>query len=57
MTIKVYASPEQAAELIEERLADGAGSSVMASLGRARVAAAYSKSLQWQHFVDLAERL
>jgi hypothetical protein len=56
-TIKVYASPDQAAELIEERLADGPGSSVMASLGRERVAAAYSKSLQWQHFVDLVGRL
>jgi Glycosyl transferases group 1 len=56
-TIKVYGSPEQAAELIEERLADSAGSSGMASLGRERVVGAYSKSLQWQHFVDLAGRL
>jgi hypothetical protein len=56
-TIKVYSSPEQAAVLIEERLADSAGSSGMASLGRERVVGVYSKSLQWQHFVDLVERL
>lgn len=56
-TIKVYRSPERAAALIEERLMDKAGSSGMASLGRERVVGAYSKSLQWQHFTDLAGRL
>jgi hypothetical protein len=56
-TITVYSSPEQAAALIEQRLADSAGSSGIASLGRERVVGAYSKSLQWRHFVDLAGRL
>jgi spore maturation protein CgeB len=56
-TIKVYSSPEQAVALIEERLLDSAGSSGMALLGRERVVGAYSKSLQWRHFVDLAGRL
>jgi len=56
-TIKVYGSPEQAVALIEERLADSAGSTAMASRGRERIAAAYSKPLQWQHFSDLAGRL
>jgi hypothetical protein len=56
-TIAVYHFPERAAELIEEQLADGAGSSQMATLGRERVTATYSKSLQWQSFVDLVGRL
>jgi hypothetical protein len=56
-TIKVYGSPEQAASLIEQRLADSAGSAGTALLGRQRVAAVYSKTLQWKHFIDLAGRL
>ncbi|WP_029582554.1 glycosyltransferase [Bradyrhizobium sp. URHD0069] len=56
-TIKVYGSPEQAARLIEERLADGPGSLQMAARGRHRIASIYSKSAQWQRFVALAERL
>jgi hypothetical protein len=56
-TIAVYSSPEQAIELIEERLADRAGSSSMASRGRQAMTEAYSKSLQWQNFVDLVGRL
>jgi hypothetical protein len=56
-TIKVFGSPEQAADLIEERLEDNAGSSAMAAFGRERVAGIYTKSLQWKHFVDLAGRL
>lgn len=56
-TIKVYNSPEQAVALIEERLSNSGAASAMASLGRERVAGVYSKSLQWQHFVDLAGRL
>jgi Glycosyl transferases group 1 len=57
VTMAVYSSPDQAANLILERLEDRAGSSRMASLGRERVAEAYSKSLQWQNFVDLVGRL
>lgn len=57
VTIAVYSSPEQAASLIEKRLADRAGSSRMASLGREKVAGAYSKTLQWQNFVDLVGQL
>jgi spore maturation protein CgeB len=56
-TIAAYGSSEEAAKLINERLADSSGSSQTASRGRQRIANIYSKSLQWQHFVDLAERL
>jgi hypothetical protein len=52
-TMAVYSSPDEALSVIEGRLADWAGSSRMASLGRERVTDAYSKSLQWQSFVDL----
>jgi Glycosyl transferases group 1 len=57
VTFKAYGSPDQVTELIEERLADVPESSEMASRGRQRVANVYSKSLQWQHFIDLAGRL
>jgi hypothetical protein len=56
-TIAVYSSPDQAIDLIEERLADRAGSSSMASRGRQAMEKAYTKSLQWQNFVDLVGRL
>jgi hypothetical protein len=56
-TIEVYNSPEHASALIEDRLSNSREASAMASLGRERVAGLYSKSLQWQHFVDLAGRL
>ncbi len=52
-TMAVYGSPDQALSVIEGRLADWASSSRMASLGRERVTGTYSKSLQWQSFVDL----
>jgi hypothetical protein len=52
-TIAVYGKPDQAIDLIEERLVDRAGSSRMASRGRQAMVRAYSKSLQWQNFVDL----
>jgi hypothetical protein len=52
-TMAVYSSPDGALSVIEEGLADWAGSSRIAALGRERVAVAYGKSLQWQSFVDL----
>ncbi|MBR1243010.1 glycosyltransferase family 1 protein [Bradyrhizobium sp. AUGA SZCCT0274] len=57
VTIATYGSPEEALTLIEERLADWDESSRIASLGRERVTAAYSKPLQWKSFVDLVGRL
>jgi hypothetical protein len=56
-TIAVYGSAEAAADLIDQRLADRAGSFQTASRGRQRIASLYSKPLQWQRFVDLAGRL
>jgi hypothetical protein len=56
-TIAVYGSSEQAADLINKRLADNPGSSQMALRGRQRISSLYSKSLQWQRFIDLAGQL
>jgi Glycosyl transferases group 1 len=57
VTFKAYGTPDQATAVIEERLADVPGSLEMAFQGRQRVVSAYSKSLQWQHFLDLAGQL
>jgi hypothetical protein len=56
-TIAAYSSSDEVVRVINERLADRLGSSKMASRGRQKVVGAYCKSLQWQHFVNLAGRL
>jgi Glycosyl transferases group 1 len=57
VTMETYGSPEQATELVSNRLQHWPESAKMAGRGRDRVSGAYSKALQWKHFTDLVARI
>ena len=56
-TIKVYHSPEHAAEVISETLRNWPRSAVMAARGRTRMTTDYPKSAQWSQFVGLVAQI
>lgn len=57
VTIKTYATPEQACEVISRILQDWPRSAEIAALGRGRIREIYSKDAQWRAFSDLVGRL
>jgi hypothetical protein len=57
VTMEAYASPEHAAKLISTRLENWPRSAELAAGGRSRISQIYSKSLQFEHFVDLVARI
>ena len=56
VTMEAYTSPEHAAELISKCLYNWPRSAEVAARGRKRISEIYSKSMQWEHFVDLVAR-
>jgi Glycosyl transferases group 1 len=56
VTMEAYASPEHALEVISKCLDDWPRSAEVAARGRKQISEIYSKSMQWEHFVDLVAR-